>query len=315
MPTPIWLAQPAQPMTVQEVKGFKGIISSVAIDGDRNSLLVGSGVDGIMAIDLNNLQTVYSVPWIVNPYSEIVVSPSGQFFAAAQKNEIGVFRSDDGGQLKTLRGHQGKISAIAISPDNKMLVSASVEDRTVRVWDAETGDLLETLGENVGPVETVAFSPDGKFFVTGSIAEARYLQFWDSATRKLLAAPMQQPGFIYTVALTPNGKKLVAAVRNFVKVWNLMETPAGIETKELFSIRGPRLNITMLALSPDGRLAASADKSGMITLYDLNRGKVLKTLSGHKGWVLSVAFSPDGKSLYSGGEDKIVKIWDLSQWQ
>lgn len=40
--------------------------------------------------------------------------------------------------------------------------------------------------------------------------------------------------------------------------------------------------------------------------------KLLRTLVGHKGTVLSVAFDPTGQTLASGSSDKTVKIWDVA---
>ena len=41
--------------------------------------------------------------------------------------------------------------------------------------------------------------------------------------------------------------------------------------------------------------------------------KLLKSLEGHKGGVLSVSFSPDGRFLASGSRDNTIKIWEVER--
>ena len=307
----------AQQITVRDVQGFNGVTNALAVSPDGKTLFVAAGDGTITAIDSDSLEPKYSVPFNINLYSNITVSPDGQFFAAGAQtnNDIVIFSTDNGSISKTLQGSQGKISAIAFSPDNKMLVSVSADERTIRLWDVEQGNLLETIGQDVGPEMTVAFSPNGQYFVTGSILNYRYIKFWEAGSGKLLLSTPQQPGFINKVAISPDGNTLVAAVRNFVKVWSLADNSGAINVRELFTIKGPPQDINTIAISPDGRLVASANKEGTVMLFDVVQGRVLKNLSGHKGWVLSVAFSPNGQYLYSAGEDKVVKIWDLSSWR
>jgi WD40 repeat protein len=46
--------------------------------------------------------------------------------------------------------------------------------------------------------------------------------------------------------------------------------------------------------------------------WDLESGRVIKSLDAHSYSVNSVAFSPDGKTALSGSWDNTVKWWDLS---
>lgn len=75
-----------------------------------------------------------------------------------------------------------------------------------------------------------------------------------------------------------------------------------------------------VAMSPDGRLIATACSDGAVRLWDCTNGELLQEFGkslgmfgvGHRGEANSVVFSPDGKALFSSGEDGQLIRWDLS---
>ena len=75
-----------------------------------------------------------------------------------------------------------------------------------------------------------------------------------------------------------------------------------------FKTGGP---VDAVAYSPDGKLVASGDRSGKVTVRDVQTGAV-RFEAPHGHYVLAVAFSPDGKQIATGSSDKTIQILDAA---
>ena len=87
-----------------------------------------------------------------------------------------------------MNGHTNYVKSVAISPDNKKIVSGS-SDKTIRTWDLESGNLINTLN-GYGEVLSVAISSDNKKIVSGSGDKTDHtIRIWDIYERGLYTKP------------------------------------------------------------------------------------------------------------------------------
>src|SRR5262249_22162873 len=86
--------------------------------------------------------------------------------------------------LRDLVGHADSVTACAVAPDGRRVVSASA-DRTLKIWDLETGRSLATLRQHADSVTACAVTPDGRRVVSASAD--RTLKIWDLETGRSLA--------------------------------------------------------------------------------------------------------------------------------
>lgn len=205
--------------------------------------------------------------------------------------------------------HTSSISAIALTPDGRLIVSASF-DRTIKLWDVATGALLRSFAGHEGEIWAVAVTPDGRRIVSGGGDDA--IKVWDMATGALLRSIASgQGGVVASLAVTPDSRHVIAGgYGGAIGLWDL-ETGALIRRFE----DHPGA-VLALAVKPDGRQVISGGHGSSLKLWDLATGKLVRSFGnwfvGHNGWINSVAVTPDGSGLVSAGQDDVVMLWDLA---
>jgi WD40 repeat protein/serine/threonine protein kinase len=76
-------------------------------------------------------------------------------------------------------------------------------------------------------------------------------------------------------------------------------------------LRGHASGVISIAISPDGKLAATASDDFTARIWDIETGKS-RVLEGHTDEVWSARFSPDGKLLATASKDKTARLWDVA---
>ncbi|KAF9471554.1 hypothetical protein BDN70DRAFT_819840 [Pholiota conissans] len=194
---------------------------------------------------------------------------------------------------RMLRDAHNRVGAIAISSDNRWIVSGS-DDHTVRVWDASTGEELKVLEGHSNPVWSVAFSSDKKWIISGSGDQT--VRVWDASTGEEMKVLEGHSDWVSSVAFSSNNKCIVSSSRDWtVRVWDTL-------TGEVLKVmEGHSDWVSSVAFSSDNKCIVSSSRDWTVQVWDTLTGEELKVLEGHNNWWI-----------VSGSGDHTVRVWDTS---
>ena len=109
------------------------------------------------------------------------------------------------------------ITSLAISPDNKKIVSVSC-DNTVKIWDLESGNLINTLGHgHTDWVNSIAISPDNKKILSG--LEDNTIKIWDLESGNLINTLNGHTDYVRSVAISQDNTKIVSGSWDIYEKW------------------------------------------------------------------------------------------------
>jgi serine/threonine protein kinase/WD40 repeat protein len=193
------------------------------------------------------------------------------------------------------------------SPSRRLLTAAMNEG--IAFWDLDTGDPLDLLP--IGWPHNPLFESGGSLLTGGSHGVLRWpIESPSNSNDSIrIGLPERLPiPYGHTIDCTPDGRTIISARGDCAVVMH-----RGPPDRRVMLF--PHEDVRYVALSPDGKLAATGGHNEYgVRIWDAESGRLLRELV-HDDWYNRVGFSPDGRWLAtSGGGCRVFRVadWELA---
>ena len=209
-------------------------VNSVAVSPDQRFIVTG-GDDGVArfwdidrGINLRTLdlqQSIYSI--MISPDNRYLLCGSKQPPLSTKPGVVTVWDFELGILLKTLEGHKGHVTALAMTADSRFVLSGG-QDGVVHLWDLETGTQLKTMTGHKSAILMIHITFDGQHVITGS---------GDGTVRAwilrggVLLQNLKHTENIHSMAVTTDGRHVITgSMDGMVQIWDFERDSPWIDT-------------------------------------------------------------------------------------
>ncbi len=254
-----------------------GKVLVVAPTPDGKSVLVAGTDPSIRLLDLDTGHELLNLASHDGFVFALAVSPDGRravsgggmirplHWESTRDTALRVWDLPTGREVRRLEGHQGGAWSVAVSPDGRRAVSASI-DGTARVWDLDTGAEAQRFKGHEGFWATsVGFLPEGDRVLSGGTDG--HLRLWAIRSGRELRRFDSARGPIDNLTIAPDGRHASAVA--------LPTTPSASwdirSGREVYHYEIPQTVLTRGAFTRDGLRAIWGGFDGLLRIWDVPR--------------------------------------------
>ncbi|KAG4166825.1 hypothetical protein ERO13_A13G156800v2 [Gossypium hirsutum] len=192
-----------------------------------------------------------------------VVSSDGSFIACSCGESIKIVDSSNASTKFTIEAESSTITALALSPNDKLLFSAG-HSRQIKVWDLDTFKCLRSWKGHDGPVMGMACHGSGGLLATSG-ADRKVL-VWDVDGGFCTHYFKGHKGVVTSIMFHPDVNKSLlfsGSDDTTVRVWDLLAKKCVAVLEKHFSA------VSSMAVSEDGWTLLTAGRDKVVNLWDL----------------------------------------------
>ncbi|HZZ81146.1 MAG TPA: c-type cytochrome domain-containing protein, partial [Gemmataceae bacterium] len=202
-----------------------------------------------------------------------------------------------------------KVDAKALRPAELGLLKLWIDQGATASVSAKRDVKFLPLPTGYQPSFAAAITPDGQYAVA---SRGNRLFVYHVPTAKL-AATLVDPNLdgnvahrdiVRSLAFDPAGDVLASGAFREVKLWR---RPRPRELAQCMH----DAPVHAVAVSADGKSAATGDEAGRIRIWEIASGKSIREIAAHQAAVTGLAFSADGAAIYSASLDKSLASWTV----
>lgn len=229
------------------------------------------------------------------------LSQDGSLAAGAWDGIAHAWDARTGERLGDFAGHEGNVTAVAFSPDNRLFATGG-EDNFAVVWDLASGAELHRYAKRSQAPRDLVFEREGQLAVASM---DHGITVFDIKTNAYLYELKAHSDMVWSLAVHPSMRSLASGSWDeTIRLWH--EGPPSSQQV----LRGHFQWIEALAFSPGGRFLASGGADHQLIVWDLQTERPVLTFT-HPNVVTDVRFSPDGLRLFSTCRDGAARVFDL----
>ncbi|MGC6417028.1 MAG: protein kinase domain-containing protein [Bradymonadia bacterium] len=302
----VWRVDTIKP--VQRFQAHPGRSHGFSIDDEGRRFALRQPDGRIHSYDLRAKRYLGSIDAPPGTLSYLTFTAKGEQLADVGDRYIRITNAPKDAQVRSSAPSSVPVYGLAVSHSGQHIAVAR-ENRQLELWDGRSGQMTTALKDSLGgKTDALDFSPDDQFVAW--LSESGEAHIWNMSQGREAARIPGIEGEPMGLRYTARGQRLIATTSK--GLWVLEPQTGKIRLSKRWA-SSRQVSLAVLGDNPTAVIGVgTADSNtGAVELWDLQRGRLSKTIDTTESMVGGVAADPYGRWVASGTFAGQFSLWRL----